>query len=40
MSRASVGRLLDRARKVGLVSISINSDYLAAFELSAPIADA
>jgi lsr operon transcriptional repressor len=34
MSRASVGRLLDRARKVGLVSISLNTDYLDAFELS------
>lgn len=39
MSRASVGRLLDRARKVGLVSISINSDYLAAFELSARLCE-
>src|ERR1700739_2120448 len=34
MSRASVGRLLDRARKVGLVSISLNTAYLDAFELS------
>jgi lsr operon transcriptional repressor len=34
VSRASVGRMLDRARKVGLVSISINSDFLASFELS------
>jgi lsr operon transcriptional repressor len=34
MSRASVGRLLDRARKVGLVSISQNTEYLDAFELS------
>jgi lsr operon transcriptional repressor len=34
ISRASVGRLLDRARKVGLVSISLNTDYLDAFELS------
>ncbi len=34
MSRASVGRLLDRARKAGLVSISLNTDYLDAFELS------
>ena len=34
MSRASVGRLLDRARKVGLVSISLNTEYLDAFELS------
>lgn len=33
-SRASVGRMLDRARKVGLVSITINSEYLASFELS------
>jgi lsr operon transcriptional repressor len=34
MSRASVGRLLDRARKVGLVSITLNTEYLDAFELS------
>src|SRR5437899_1022839 len=34
MSRASVGRLLDRARKVGLVSINLNAEYLDAFELS------
>jgi lsr operon transcriptional repressor len=34
ISRASVGRLLDRARKVGLVSISLNTEYLDAFELS------
>jgi lsr operon transcriptional repressor len=34
ISRASVGRLLDRARKVGLVSINLNTDYLDAFELS------
>jgi lsr operon transcriptional repressor len=33
MSRASVGRLLDRARKVGLVSISLNTEYLDACEL-------
>ena len=34
MSRASVGRLLDRARRVGLVSINLNTEYLDAFELS------
>ncbi|HEV7712267.1 MAG TPA: sugar-binding transcriptional regulator [Asanoa sp.] len=34
LSRASVGRMLDRARKVGLVSISLNTEYLNAFELS------
>ncbi len=34
MSRASVGRLLDRARKVGLVSINLTTEYLDAFELS------
>jgi lsr operon transcriptional repressor len=34
MSRASVGRLLDRARRVGLVSISLNTEYLDAFRLS------
>jgi lsr operon transcriptional repressor len=34
VSRASVGRMLDRARKVGLVSINLNTEYLDAFELS------
>jgi lsr operon transcriptional repressor len=34
VSRASVGRLLDRARKIGLVSINLNAEYLDAFELS------
>jgi lsr operon transcriptional repressor len=34
VSRASVGRMLDRARKVGLVSINLNSDHLDAFEVS------
>jgi len=34
ISRASVGRLLDRARKTGLVSITLNTQYLDAFELS------
>jgi lsr operon transcriptional repressor len=34
VSRASVGRMLDRARKVGLVSISLNADHLSAFEVS------
>jgi lsr operon transcriptional repressor len=34
MSRASVGRLLDRARRVGLVTINLNTEYLDAFELS------
>jgi lsr operon transcriptional repressor len=34
VSRASVGRMLDRARKVGLVSISLNADHLGAFEVS------
>jgi len=34
VSRASVGRLLDRARRVGLVSINLNAEYLDAFELS------
>src|SRR5258708_7129524 len=34
MSRASVGRLLDRARKVGVVSISLNTECLDGFELS------
>ena len=34
VSRASVGRMLDRARKVGLVSINLNADHLDAFEVS------
>ena len=34
VSRASVGRMLDRARKVGLVSINLNADHLGAFEVS------
>ncbi len=34
VSRASVGRMLDRARKVGLVTISLNADRLDAFEVS------
>jgi lsr operon transcriptional repressor len=34
VSRASVGRMLDRARNVGLVSISVNADRLEAFEVS------
>ena len=37
VSRASVGRLLDRARRVGLVSIQLNAEYLNAFELSADL---
>ena len=34
VSRASVGRMLDRARKAGLVSINLNADHLDAFEVS------
>jgi len=34
VSRASVGRMLERARKVGLVSINLNADHLNAFEVS------
>jgi lsr operon transcriptional repressor len=34
VSRASVGRMLDRARKVGLVSINLNADHLNSFEVS------
>ncbi len=37
LSRASVGRLLDRARRVGLVSIQLDTEYLDAFELSAEL---
>ena len=34
VSRASVGRMLERARRVGLVSINLNADHLNAFEVS------
>jgi lsr operon transcriptional repressor len=34
VSRASVGRMLDRARRAGLVSINLNADHLDAFEVS------
>jgi lsr operon transcriptional repressor len=34
VSRASVGRMLDKARKVGLVTINLNADRLDAFEVS------
>src|SRR5262249_41292343 len=34
VSRASVGRMLDRARKVGLVSITLNAAHLNSFEVS------
>lgn len=37
LSRASVGRLLDRARRVGLVSIQLNAEYLDSFEVSAEL---
>ena len=37
VSRASVGRLLDRARRVGLVSIQLIPDTSNAFELSAEL---
>lgn len=37
LSRASVGRLLDRARRVGLVSIQLNAEHLDAFALSAEL---
>ena len=37
VSRASVGRLLDRARRVGLVTINLNAEYLDAFQLSAEL---
>lgn len=35
ISRASVGRMLDRARKVGLVSINLNSEFLDSMNLAA-----
>src|SRR5580693_2574602 len=34
VSRASVRRMLDRARRVGLVTINLNADHLNAFEVS------
>lgn len=34
LSRASIGRLLERARKLGLVSITLSSPYLASFALA------
>lgn len=37
VSRASVGRLLERARRVGLVTIHLNAEYLDAFKLSAEL---
>lgn len=37
VSRASVGRLLDRARRVGLVTVNLNAEYLDAFHLSAEL---
>jgi lsr operon transcriptional repressor len=37
VSRASVGRMLERARRVGLVTINLNAEYLDAFELSAEL---
>ena len=37
VSRASVGRLLERARRVGLVTIHLTTEYLDAFELSAEL---
>src|ERR1700729_2619637 len=40
VSRASVGRMLDRARKVGLVSISLNAEHLSAFEVSKQLREA
>jgi lsr operon transcriptional repressor len=40
VSRASVGRMLERARQVGLVSINLNADHLSAFELSSQLRDA
>ena len=40
VSRASVGRMLERARQIGLVSINLNADHLSAFELSSQLRDA
>lgn len=40
LSRASVGRMLDRARRVGLVSITLNAEHLATFELASQLCEA
>lgn len=40
VSRASAGRLLDRARKAGIVSFTIDSDYLESFETARRLRDA
>ena len=40
VSRASVGRMLDRARKVGLVSIQLNTDHLDSMELNRQLREA
>ena len=37
VSRASVGRMLDRARREGLVSINLNAEHLDAFEVSSEL---
>jgi lsr operon transcriptional repressor len=37
LSRASVGRMLERARKIGLVTINLNADCFDAFELSSAL---
>jgi lsr operon transcriptional repressor len=39
LSRASVGRMLERARRIGLVTINLSTDYLDAFELSRRLRD-
>src|SRR5258708_20493803 len=39
VSRASVGRMLDRARRIGLVTINLSTEYLDAFELSRRLRD-
>jgi lsr operon transcriptional repressor len=40
VSRASAGRLLERARKSGIVSFTIDSEYLESFEIARQLRDA
>lgn len=39
LSRASVGRMLERARRIGLVTINLSTDHLDAFALSRRLRD-
>jgi lsr operon transcriptional repressor len=39
VSRASVGRMLDRARKVGLVTITLTADHLSSFDVASQLCE-